>query len=133
MGAQAGIFREITNIGASSFSSPAGSAAPCADLRSAAAGVSRQPVECARTEGTNDPQWSRSFPWTQVTSRGLLQLVQVDRTWTQQSESVCRGPRRWLLTGRINAQTGVAVEEQGFLRQCWLPAKPAGGDQCNTV
>lgn len=40
--------------------------APQAALRAAAPGISAGPVECARTEGTGDPQWRRNFPWSQV-------------------------------------------------------------------
>lgn len=40
-----------------------------ATLRSAAAGVSVEPVDCRRTEGTTDQQWSRRFRWSQDMDR----------------------------------------------------------------
>ncbi len=45
-----------------------------ASLRTGAPGVPTEPVDCVRTEGTSDPRWRRTFPWSQVAVRLLLPL-----------------------------------------------------------
>lgn len=94
-GRSSGVFREITNSSGGGSGPALGGGGgggglafadsgagfdgsgppPSASLRSAAAGVSMEAVDCNRTEGTYDAQWKQQFEWSRVREKPLALCV----------------------------------------------------------